>query len=262
MTTSSGKSTGYQAPAVHKAFHLLRTVAESKQHLTLTELAQKLGYSKSTTHGLVQALLCECALIRGPDGRKLHLGPTIPDLSFVSWNYFKIVKSAQPVIDALRDQIQETLVLGALIRDSILILAASESADPLKISASPGTRLPLFAGAAGKVLLAAKPSDVVQRLIRDKGLPMRTPRSITDAQGYLAALEEVRLLGYSVDDEEYLTGIRAVAMALNNINGPPMAFWTVGLSNRIDNNKIAYIIGVMTAAAERLRGMLDKTAGD
>lgn len=262
MKYPADKPAGYQAPAVHKAFHLLRTVAESGQPLGLTDLAEQLGYSKSTTHGLVHALLREGALVQGADGRKLHLGPTVVDLAFASWNSIKMVESVQPVLDRLRDQIKETLVLGALIRNRIFILAAAESADPLKIAASPGTVLPLFAGAAGKVFLAARPPGAVKQLIRESGLPVHTPRSITVESEYLAVLEEVRSNGYSVDDEEYLTGVRAVAIALGNIKGPPMAFWAVGLASRMDDDKRALAIRIMTAAAGALCGVLDQTPGD
>lgn len=259
MTRSTSKAAGYKAPAVHKAFHLLRTVAASSQLLGLTDLAQKLGYSKSTTHGLVHALLREGALVQAPDGRKLYLGPTVVDLAFSSWNYIRMVEVVQPVIDTLRDQLKETMVLGALICNRILILAASESADPLKISASPGTILPLFAGAAGKVFLAEKPSLAAQQLIREKGLPAHTSRSITEEKTYLNALEAVRANGYSVDDEEYLSGVRAVAVALHNLKGPPMALWTVGLSSHMDDDKIKDAIRIMTAVCGKLRSKLDET---
>ncbi len=260
-TTSPDKLPGYQAPAVHKAFHVLRKVAESHQHLGLTELARQLGYSKSTTHGLVHALLREGALAQGPDGRKLYLGPAIVDLAFSSWNTLKMVESVQPIIDTIREQIKETLVLGALICNRIVIMAAAEAADPLKISASPGTILPLFAGASGKVLLSTKPTDTVRQLIREHGLPRHTPRSIVDEAAYLAELEQVRHKGYSVDEEEYLTGVSAVAVALQNIQGPPMALWAVGLSSRMGADKIARSIDIMATAVEKLHHALDKCSG-
>ena len=130
------------------------------------------------------------------------------DLAFSSWNYLKLVESVQAPIDELRNQIKETVVLGALICNRIMILAAAESTDPLKISASPGTVLPLFAGASGKVLLADQDVENVKQLIRDHGLPRHTPRSIVDEEIYLAELEAVREKGFSVDDGEYLTGVR------------------------------------------------------
>jgi DNA-binding IclR family transcriptional regulator len=260
-TTTPDKLPGYQAPAVHKAFHVLRKVAESRQHLGLTDLAVQLGYSKSTTHGLVHALLREGALVQGADGRTLYLGPAIADLAFSNWNYLKMVASIQPLIDTLRDQIKETMVLGALISDSIQIMAAAEVSGPLKIGASPGTLLPFFAGAAGKVFLAIKSTEAATRMIREKELPQHTPRSIVDENKYLAELEEVRRKGYAIDDEEYLTGVRAVAVGLNNIKGPPMAVWTVGLSGNMGSEKIQSAIDIMTAAAPQLRNTLDHPSG-
>jgi DNA-binding IclR family transcriptional regulator len=260
-TTAEDKLTGYKAPAVHRAFELLRMVAQSHENLGLTELALQLGYSKSTTHGLVHALLREGALAQDPDGRKLYLGPAVVDLAFASWNYLKMVESVQAPIDELRNQIKETIVLGALICNRIMILAAAESTDPLKISASPGTVLPLFAGASGKVLLAGQSTAAVRQLIREKGLPQHTPRSITDEESYLDELRQVRDKGYSVDDQEYLTGVRAVAVALHNLKGPPMAIWAVGLSSKMGSDKIEETIFNMRAVAEDLCKALDKSFG-
>ncbi len=249
--------TGYKAPAVHRAFELLHIVAQSRKGLSLTELALQLGYSKSTTHGLVHALLREGALAQDPDGRKLYLGPTVVDLAFAGWNYLKMVDAVQRPIDELRNQIKETVVLGALICNRIMILAAAESTDPLKIAASPGTILPLFTGASGKVLLADREHETVRQLIREKGLPRHTPRSILDEATYLDELQQVQDKGFSVDDEEYLTGVRAVAVALRNHKGPPMAIWTVGLSSKMGSEKIEDAINNMRAAAENLCTVLD-----
>lgn len=260
-TTADVKLTGYKAPAVHRAFALLRTVALSRKSLSLTELALQLGYSKSTTHGLVHALLREGALAQDPDGRRLYLGPAVVDLAFASWNYLKMVESVQSPIDDLRNQINETVVLGALICNRIMILAAAESTDPLKISASPGTVLPLFAGASGKVLLAGQPTATVRQLIREKGLPRHTPRSIVDEATYLTELERVRDKGFSVDDEEYMTGVRAVAVALHNLKGPPMAIWTVGLSSKMGAARIEDAIVIMRGVAETLCQVLDQSFG-
>jgi DNA-binding IclR family transcriptional regulator len=255
-STSPIKLPTYQAPAVHKAFKLLKTVANSRQHLGISDLALQLGFSKSSTHGLVHALLREGALVQEPNSHKLFLGPAVGDLAFSNWSYLAKAEAVQSTINILRDQIMATVVVGALISNRILIMAAAESADPFKISAPPGTILPLFAGAAGKVFLAAKTDDTVKRLIREKGLPSHTLRSIVDEKKYLAELEQARLKGYSTDDEEYLTGVRAVAVALHNTHGPPMAVWAVGLSNYMKANKIKTAIDFIAGAADKLRHML------
>ena len=255
------KLPGYKAPAINKAFHLLRKVAESHQRMNLTDLASELGYSKSTTHGLVHALIREGALVQGPDGHALFVGPTIVDLSVASWNYIKIVKMVQPTIEALRDRIKETMVMGALIRKRILIMTAAEAADPLKISVTPGTALPPFAGAAGKVLHASTPREQMKRIIQETGLPRYTPRSIVDAQAYLDELEQVRLKKYSVDHEEFIAGVSAVAMALNNPVGPPMAIWAVGLSSSLVADKQDNAVRTLLSVSEKLCDTVKQASG-
>jgi DNA-binding IclR family transcriptional regulator len=254
---SGANQTGYQAPAVHKAFQLLRTLAESRRHLGLTELAQKLGYSKSTTHGLVHALLREGALTQETNGRKLFLGPTIMDLPFYAWNPMKMTEYAQPTINAIRDQIRETVFLGVLLQMRVLIMATAEADEPLKISASPGTTISLFAGAAAKIFMAGKSDDEIMSLIRGKGLPRYTDHSITSEKEYLAEIERVRNQGYAMDDEEYLAGIRAVAVPLNNRMGPPIAVWVVGLSSTMGLKKMQQAVEVASGSVGELRHMLD-----
>ena len=247
------KTTGYQAPAVHKAFQMLREVADSDEPLGLTELAIRLGYSKSTTHGLVHALMREGALVQDPDGRKLFIGSTVANLAFSSWNYLKMTESAQPIINRIRDQITETVFLGAMINSRVLILATAEAEVPLKISASPGTRMPLFAGAVGKAFLARLDNARALELIREKGLPRHTQWSIVDESDYLEELERVRTNGYAVDDGEYLTGVCAVVVTLDNFYGPPMAVWVVGLSSNLGPDKIQQATTAIMASTRDLR---------
>lgn len=250
------KQPGYQAPAVHKAFQLLRTVAASHRPLGLTELAQQLGYSKSTTHGLVHALLREGALAQESNGRGLFLGPVVSDLTFTSWNYLKVNELTQPVINTIRDDAGETVFFGVLINERVIILTIAEAAVPLKISGSTGTSISLFAGAVGKVFLAdAKPS-LVKQFLENKKLPQYTPRSIWKKDAYLAELEQVNRLGYAVDNEEYLTGLKAVAVALHNQKGPPMAVWVVGLSSTMNTAKIDQIADCLVSKADMLRQTL------
>lgn len=254
----SGPLTGYKAPAVHKAFQLLRTVAQSQKSLGLVELAEKLGYSKSTTHGLVHALLREGVLTLGPSGRKLFLGPTIAELLFSNWHQEKVHELAQPVLNEIRDRFNETAILGVRIRNRVLIVATAETSDSLKLSVPVGSTIPLFAGAVGKVFLAEESPDLAAILIEKYGLPYYTPRSITDSEEYRLELDQVRTLKYSVDIEEYLQGIRAVAVAVRNRRGLPAALWVVGITANMGADKMKQIAETAIEKAEKLRLQLDE----
>jgi hypothetical protein len=82
MNDNASEQTGYRAPAARKVFRILRTVAESRQEFSLSEISQKLGFSKSTVHGLVNALVSEGAPEHNPHSRKFSLNSTVVDLAF------------------------------------------------------------------------------------------------------------------------------------------------------------------------------------
>jgi DNA-binding IclR family transcriptional regulator len=251
---------GYKAPAVHKAIELLRTVAQSPKSLGIVELAQQLGYSKSTTHGLVHALLREGVLAQGLSGRRLFLGPTIAELLFSNWHQERVIEQAQPQLNEIRDAINETVILGARIRNRVLIMTTAEAFASFKISVPLGSTIPLLAGAVGKVFLAEDNPVSAAAQINGQGLPHYTPRSITDPNAYLKDLDRVRAEGHAVDIEEYLPGIRAVAVALHNRRGLPTALWVVGISANMTTAKIEKIAALAMEAAGKLRAVLDGDA--
>jgi DNA-binding IclR family transcriptional regulator len=254
---SAADQKGYKAPAVHKAFEVLRAVAEAQHGLRIIELAEKLGYSNSSTHGLVHALLREGALIQGNDPHELFLGPLIADLAFTDWNYVKVGELAQPILSEIRDRSEATVFLGVRVRKRVMITATAEANVSLKISAPVGTTIPLFAGAAGKVLLAQETPEKLRQLVGEKGLPRYTSKSTVNIEDYLMELERVRTQGYALDDEEYLSGIRAVAAAVHNRRGLPMAIWVVAIANNMGFTRLQQVADETVLAAKKLRSLLD-----
>jgi DNA-binding IclR family transcriptional regulator len=252
------KKITYQTPAVQKAFELLKRVAESQSEISLSDLARQLGFSKGTTHGMIQALLQAGALEQGPNRKGFFLGPAVVELAFRSWNYFRVSEHAQPILDALRDRIGETVFLGVLSRSRGLIMATAEAAKPLKISSPPGTSIPLLAGAVGKVFLAQQRDGEALKIIREHGLPQFTQRSIVNTEDYLAGLAQVRRQRYAVDEEEYLPGVKAVAVAVGNQRGLPLAIWVVGFADAMGKNAVPEIVAETGRAAVRLRESLDR----
>jgi DNA-binding IclR family transcriptional regulator len=253
----SSQANGYMAPAVHKAFEILRAVAEEKNGLRLVDIAERLGYSKSTTHGLVHTLIREAALLQDDESKQFLLGPQIADLAFSDWNYLKINKIAQPIIDDVRNQVSATVFLGMRIRNRVMITAKSDALEAFRISAPVGTTIPLFAGAVGQVLLAQETAQRIRQLAGHKELPRFTAKSVTDLDQYIENLQSVRFRGYAVDDEAYLSGIRAVAVALNNRRGLPMAIWVVDIASNMDPEKQQLVAEIGAVAVKKLRDQIE-----
>jgi DNA-binding IclR family transcriptional regulator len=250
-------ATGYHAPAVHRAFEILRVVAESHSEMGISDLAKHLGFSKSTTHGLAQALLKVGALDQSQQGKKFFLGPAVVELSFRNWNYFRVVEHSQPILDDLRDRINETIFLGALSHWRGLIMATAEAIKPLKITSPPGTTIPLLAGAVGKVFLAQHDEAHVAQLLNKKELPKFTSSSIVSKKAYLKELSRVREQGYALDKEEYLPGVRAVAVGLENHRGLPLAIWVVGFAESMSGKSMPRVVEETLNATKQLQQVLD-----
>jgi DNA-binding IclR family transcriptional regulator len=67
----------------------------------------------------------------------------------------------------------------------------------------------------------------------------------------------VRFRGYAVDDEAYLSGIRAVAVALNNRRGLPMAIWVVDIASNMDPEKQQLVAEIGAVAVKKLRDQIE-----
>ncbi|MBW1696116.1 MAG: IclR family transcriptional regulator [Deltaproteobacteria bacterium] len=253
------KSPGYQAPAVQRAFRVLKLVADSDHDLGITEIAKRLGFNKSTTHGLIQGLLKAGALEQSPYQKTFFLGPAVVDLALRSWNYLRIKEQSQPILDELRDRIGETVFLGVLTRSRGIIITTADSLKPLKISAPPGTTIPLLAGAVGKVFLAGLKPELAEEIIRQRGLRSFTSRSIVSEKQYLEELVKVREKGYALDDEEYMPGVRAVAVNLGNQRGLVLAIWVVGFSATMTDRNLPTVIKHTLWAAEKFKTVIDKS---
>jgi DNA-binding IclR family transcriptional regulator len=250
------RAPAYEAPAVQKAFELLAMVADSAEGLGVSELSTALGYSKGTIHGIVQALLKAGVLDQSPQRKKLFLGPAIVELAFKSRSYRRTIQLAQPLLDHLRDRVGQTVFLGMLSRSRVMIIAAAEASNPLKISSPPGTSLPVLAGALGKMFLSQFDDKKALQLISRYGLTRYTQKSITDGQAYLKELARVRREGYAVDDEEYLPGVRAVAFSLGNHRGLSLALWAVGFAGSMDRQAMPGIVREVLETAEKLKASL------
>ena len=86
-----------------------------------------------------------------------------------------------------------------------------------------GARLPAYCTASGKLLLANLPVTVRRELLGRIALRRRTSRTIIARRGLARELEGIRDAGLAVDDEEYASGVLAVAVGVRDVSGETVA---------------------------------------
>jgi len=248
----------YGAPSVKKAFAILSAVSSSKDGMGVSDLAKKLKIAKSTVHGMTSVLEELGAVMRDPLTKKYKLGFTLLEIGRSAYSQIDLQTSARPVTEELMEKTQTSVFLGILNWDQVTILDVVESRQGLNITAPVGSTIPLFAGAVGKVFLAAMPDDQTARIIKSKGLPRFTENSIVDMDVYFNELRQVREKGYAVDDEEYILGVRAVASPLMGLGQLRSAIWAVGFKASLDEKKMQTLTAETQKAAKTISRRIQK----
>jgi len=244
--------TKYKAPTVKKAFQILRLISRTDHGLKISNLSKDLELSKSTVHGITAALEEQGAIIRDPRTKRYTLGLTLFELGRVAYSRVDLKDLARPIMEDLMKKAEESVFLGVKNGNRVTILDIVESMHDLKITSPIGTSLPLLAGATGKVFLASMEEEEVKRLLSSKQLPRYTENTITDLKQYLAEIRAAREKGYATDDEEYISGVRALAAPVSEMNHIMSAIWVVGFKPGMDKAKMSAIAKEIKYAAEAI----------
>lgn len=245
-------SSKYQAPSVKKAFQILRLISEADRGLGISELAKRLRMSKGTIHGITAALEEVGAIIRNPLTKRYNLGYTIVELGKKGLSRIPLREVARRHMEELVEDTGETVFLGIRKDNHILILDVVESNKELKITSPSGAKIPLSAGATGKLFLAYMEEKTALRYLKAGGLTKYTEKSITDLEDYLQEMKEVRREGFATDYEEYLQGVRAVAALIKTEDPLLAAIWVVGFSSSLTDEKMHYVIERALATADAI----------
>lgn len=242
----------YSAPSVKKAFKILQTLADSPSGLGVSELAKQLKIGKSTVHGITSSLEEMGVLVRDPVDKRYNVGYTLLELGRKTYGRIELREIARGPMERLMEKAGETIFLGIINGDHITILDVVESHNEMKITSPPGTRLPLLAGATGKVFLGLLDEKRAKEVIRKVGLKKFTSKSVTDPRKFFTEAEEARERGYAIDDEEYLVGVRAIAAPIPLGPHASAAIWAVGFASSLNDEKIALIIPEIRKAAREI----------
>ncbi len=249
----------YQAPIVKKAFLILKAISIANRGLRISEISSQLDISKSTVHGITAALEDQGALIRDIDSKRYTIGTTLMELGKAAYEKMDFKKAARPAMEHLMEQCRESVFLGVRNKDSVTVIDIVESRKDFKITSPIGTSLPLLAGSVGKVFLSKMTRKDARAYILGNALTRFTPKTITDPEIYLRALETVRTTGVAFDDEEYISGVKAVAAPIQSTGAYNPAIWVVGFTAGMDKKQIPAIMAQTRAAALEINKKLAGT---
>jgi IclR family transcriptional regulator, acetate operon repressor len=249
--------------SVDRALLIIETLAEDDEGYRLSDLAVRTGLSTSTVHRLLTTLEKRRFVQFDRDESMWHIGAQ----SFAVGSTFvrrrNFVTQALPYLRKLRDQTRETANLAVVDVGAMVVLTRVESREIMRSVTKVGGRVPMVTSGLGKALLSTYSEEDVFAIIQREGMPRLTSKSIVRAGELCKSLHDIRQQGYSVDDEEALTGLRCVsAVVYDDCNEPLAAISVSGKASRVPNDRLPVLGKLVREVAAELTMSLGGAAPD
>ncbi|GAC83614.1 putative IclR family transcriptional regulator [Gordonia paraffinivorans NBRC 108238] len=197
-----------------KSVAVLRAIAEAP--CNLSELCDRTGLPRATAHRLAVGLETHRFLTRDSGGR-WQPGPSLGELAASAHD--PVTEAALMVLPRLRDITGESVQVYRREGAERVCVAAMEPPTGLRDTVPVGTRFPMSAGSAAKVLLAWADPATQRALLHDSVFSERT-------------LQEIRRRGWAQSAGERAAGVASVSAPVRDANGDVVA--AISVSGPID----------------------------
>jgi IclR family transcriptional regulator, KDG regulon repressor len=243
----------YRIQALERAAAILGAFTAEEPELRLSDLAERLGLHKATTHRFLVNLEHLGFVERAPRSGKYRLGWRLFELGGLVSQRLDLWDEALPFLEGLVRDTGETGHLAVLEGGQVVYIERVETRRALRLPAAARRGHPAHATNLGKVLLAYASPEVVDEILLAGELPAFTPNTITNLDQLRIELVSIKERGYSVDNEEYDEGLRCIGAPVRDSSGRVVAAIGIGGPvTRITPARIEDLARVVIAAAHGL----------
>jgi IclR family transcriptional regulator, pca regulon regulatory protein len=217
-----GTASGELVQSLIRGLAVIRTFDGEHPELTLSDVARRTGLSRAAAGRFLRTL--EAIGYVRTDGRLFSLRPRLLELGQAYLASLSLPELAQPHLDTLVAQVGESASMAVLDGTETISVARSVARGRILILANTvGTRFPAYAGAMGRVLLAAQPAVWLEKYLATETFAKLTPSTVVEPEELRAVIARVREQGYSFVNEELGEGLRSCAVPIRNRAGEVVA---------------------------------------
>src|SRR5665213_3777758 len=173
--------------------------------MTITDLAQASGLDRAGTRRILLTL-DTLGYVR-TDGKHFWLTPRVLNLGYRYLASLPFWHLAQPVLEELVAELQETCSIGVLDGDNVMFILRVPTRRYLSFDPSIGSHVPAYVHSIGRVLLARMPEPELRAYLTRVKLTQLTRHTIASQEEREHALHEDREKGWSFVSEQYEEGM-------------------------------------------------------
>lgn len=245
------------SPILSRAVSILDCFNQDQTEIGVRQAARMVNLSTSATGRLMASLKTLGILSQNPESKAYSLGPRVLTWAGVYSASLDLRKRALPYMEELFVSTNETISLYILQGNDRICVERLESAQTVRIVARVGRKLPLYAGSAGKVLLAFLPADRLREILPNLELLPLTPNTTPDRQKLEEELIKIRQQGYSISHGEWISDASGIATPIFDQFCEPIGAISIsGPTQRFSDQTIErFTPSIMHAAKEISRDM-------
>ena len=225
--------------------------------LSAKVIGDRLALPRATTYRLIAALEDRGLLGRDPLTGGLTAGVGLDAMAFRILRHSVQRGPRHAILSDLVASIGETCNFGVLDDGQARYVDRVEAAQaPLRLDFRPGSCVPLYCSAMGKVFLAHMPEPTQGRYLGAFGFVRYTQHTIRDRGHLRRELDRVREAASATDDEEYVAGVNCLAVPVTCGPAVVAAIAIQAPKARSDIAKLKSFLPQLRGAATRLAATL------
>lgn len=207
--------------SLSRGLAVIRAFDNAHPRQTLTEVAQRTDLARATARRFLHTLVAEG--YARTDGSEFWLAPKTLELGFAYLSSLGFPAVAQPHLERLSHQVNESCSACILEGTDIVYVARAAARRIMTENITIGTRFPAYATAMGRVLLADATEAEITAHLAEAPIKQLTPMTITDKKRLREEIAKVRAQGYSGVDQELELGLIAVSCPVKDWSGRTVA---------------------------------------
>ncbi|WP_249671531.1 IclR family transcriptional regulator domain-containing protein [Pseudomonas abieticivorans] len=202
---------------LQKGLALLQLFSADHPKLTVPLAAQLSGMTQSATRRFLLTLVQECFV--ETDGRQYWLTAKALRIGQAYVDSAQLPRMLRPIVEQVARATQEHISVGVRDGDDIVHVVRSRYSHVSSLSIRPGSRLPLYCTASGRIWLSVLDEAQLDEYLARTRLEALTPYTITSAQRLKAELAQVHSQGFCCVDQEFEAGMRVLSVPLPDRKG-------------------------------------------
>jgi len=230
----------YLIPSLERTLRILEYLAGQQEPQNLTQISKALTLPKNSVFRIGRTLLAHGYLEETE--KAFRISPKFFSLAYKGLRSSNLFLQAHDVMQELRQEINETVMLGVLHGNSITILEVLPPFEYIRFQIEPGHQVPIHASAPGKAILAFSSSETQEELLDHMSFIRYTDKTIPGKQAMREEIGHILKHGYATDEGEEVKNIHCIASPIFDYRGHAIAsIWVSGPWFRVTTDRFTAI---------------------